>query len=182
MNFDMNVALELFGYVGTVMVVVSMLMTSITKLRIINMCGSVISTIYSIIVGAWPIVVMNTCIFAINMYHVISALKNKSELICVRVGASDGSLQHFISLYEDGIKEKFPEYSFNIDENSDIYIIYRQNLAISFFAGKREAESYNLNIGYSLPGYESVAQKCMLAHIKKCGATRIFENGVPVLE
>lgn len=70
MNTD--ILLEIFGYIGSFLVVISMMMRSLTKLRILNMCGSVISTTYSIIVGTWPIVAMNTAIFSINLYHIIT--------------------------------------------------------------------------------------------------------------
>ena len=70
--------LEIFGYTGTVLVVVSMMMKSLTKLRIVNMSGSVISAIYAGICGAWPIVVMNICLFAINGFHLIKAHKKQA--------------------------------------------------------------------------------------------------------
>jgi len=92
-----NIPLEIFGYIGTALVIISMLMTSLIKLRIINMCGSIISTTYSIIVGAWPIVVMNICILCINMYHTVKSLRRKKVLSDVIVSPKDKSLLHFIS-------------------------------------------------------------------------------------
>lgn len=79
MNID-NIMLEAFGYLGTILVVVSMMMSSVTKLRIVNMSGSVISAIYAAICGTWPIVVMNVCLFVINGAHLIrGAVAKKSE-------------------------------------------------------------------------------------------------------
>ncbi len=72
-----NIYLEIFGYIGTALVVISMMMTSITKLRIVNMSGSVISAIYAGICGTWPIVVMNVCLFAINGFHLIREARAK---------------------------------------------------------------------------------------------------------
>lgn len=66
-----SIYLEIFGYIGTALVVISMMMTSITKLRIVNMSGSVISAIYAGICGTWPIVVMNVSLFMINSFHLI---------------------------------------------------------------------------------------------------------------
>lgn len=71
--------LELFGYVGTALVVISMLMTSINKLRIINICGSIISCIYSVLVKAYPVAIMNLCLILINVFHLIrSYIKSKN--------------------------------------------------------------------------------------------------------
>ena len=46
----MDIYLEIVGYIGTILVVVSMMMSSLTKLRIVNICGSIISTVYAIII------------------------------------------------------------------------------------------------------------------------------------
>jgi len=75
----MEIFLEIFGYIGTALVILSMTMKSLTKLRIINISGSVISMIYAVIVGTWPIVVMNACLILINSYHLISSYKKKSS-------------------------------------------------------------------------------------------------------
>ena len=76
-----NIYLEIFGYIGTVLVVISMMMTSVTKLRIINMSGSVLSAIYAAICGTWPVVVMNVSLFLINGFHLVkdNLLKKKPE-------------------------------------------------------------------------------------------------------
>ena len=77
MNGD--IYLEIFGYIGTVLIIISMMMTSLTRLRIINMCGSVISTIYSIAHGAWAVAVMNICLFIINGVHLVRDVYNKRK-------------------------------------------------------------------------------------------------------
>ena len=76
---DYEIILEIFGYIGTVLVVFSMMMKSINKLRIINVCGSVISAIYSAIIGTWPIFLMNICLIAINLFHLIYDASNSKR-------------------------------------------------------------------------------------------------------
>ena len=73
----MNIYLEIFGYIGTALVILSMMMKSINKLRMINVMGATVSMIYSAIIDAWPIVVLNACLIAINMFHLTKALINK---------------------------------------------------------------------------------------------------------
>ena len=62
--------IELFGYLGSTLVVCSMLMASVVKLRVINMIGSVISGIYALIIGSFPLALMNFCLIIINFYIV----------------------------------------------------------------------------------------------------------------
>ena len=67
----MHILLEIFGYIGTALIILSMTMKSMNKLRILNLSGSIISVIYSFIIVAWPTVILNVCLAAINVYHLI---------------------------------------------------------------------------------------------------------------
>ena len=69
----MNVFLEIFGYIGTALIILSMTMKSMNKLRLPNISGSIISVIYSVIIGAWPTVILNVCLATINTYHLIKS-------------------------------------------------------------------------------------------------------------
>lgn len=69
----MNIYLEIFGYIGTALIIVSMMMKSINKLRIFNISGAIISIIYSALIGAWPVVVLNACLTVVNTYHLITS-------------------------------------------------------------------------------------------------------------
>ena len=51
---DTAMLIEIFGYIGSVLVVVSLLLSSIVKLRVVNTIGSIVSGIYALIVGALP--------------------------------------------------------------------------------------------------------------------------------
>ena len=75
-----DVALEIFGYIGTALVIVSMLMTSINKLRVINICGGFISLIYALLRNTMPVAVLNFILIAINIIQLIkNARKVKQE-------------------------------------------------------------------------------------------------------
>ena len=61
-----NIALELFGYFGTGLVLLSFLMRDIKWLRLINMSGGLISLIYAILTNTMPVVVLNAALIIIN--------------------------------------------------------------------------------------------------------------------
>lgn len=75
----MDIYLEIFGYIGTALVILSMLMTSMLKLRIINMCGGLISLIYAILRNTWPVAVMNFCLISINLFQTIREIRQKKR-------------------------------------------------------------------------------------------------------
>lgn len=69
----MNTAMiiEMVGYLGSVLVVISMLMTSVRRLRVVNSVGAGIFTIYALIIQSYPTALMNFCLVVINVYHLI---------------------------------------------------------------------------------------------------------------
>ncbi len=69
--------MEIFGYIGTALVILSMLMTSVVKLRVLNICGSLISMIYAIVGNAWPVVLLNASLMLINIFQLIRMGKAK---------------------------------------------------------------------------------------------------------
>lgn len=58
--------IELIGYAGTALVLLSMMMTSLTKLRWFNMAGAVLSMIYAWQTDAMPVFVLNLCLTGIH--------------------------------------------------------------------------------------------------------------------
>jgi len=61
--------IEWLGYLGSVFVAVSLMMTSIIKLRIINMLGAVCFAVYGFTIHAMPVAVINSALIVINLYY-----------------------------------------------------------------------------------------------------------------
>lgn len=74
-----NVALELFGYLGTALVLTSFIMRDIKWLRVVNMSGSLVSFIYAICVNTIPVVFLNGSLFIINGIQLIGIIKKEKE-------------------------------------------------------------------------------------------------------
>ena len=78
-----TILLEGLGYLGTILTLMSMMMTSVVKLRTWSAIGSFISMVYAIICGAWPVVFLNVGLIVINMYHLMRMRHNKIQFDCV---------------------------------------------------------------------------------------------------
>ena len=75
----MNVFYEIIGYTGTALILLSMMMTSVARLRILNISGSVFSMIYGALCGTWPVFFLNICMIIINLVQLIRLKKKKEE-------------------------------------------------------------------------------------------------------
>lgn len=61
--------IEWFGYFASVIVAISFLMKSINKLRLVNTLGAICFVIYSVVIKAWPVALINLFVICVNIYH-----------------------------------------------------------------------------------------------------------------
>ncbi len=174
MPFDFDFYLEIFGYIGTALVIVSMLMTSVVKLRIINICGSIISTIYAIFGGAWPIVLLNVSLTLINLFQLIRMSHKKLTFDRVITKPSDKSVEYFLSLYGDDIKHFFPEYTFPPEENAQVHLAFVGSEAVGIAIGRKTDETMHLSLDYATPKYRDLSVSTFLF-------AKLEEDGIKTL-
>lgn len=73
--------LELFGYAGSFVVLISLMMSSIVRLRWINLLGATMFTIYAAFIGAYPAIFMNFGIMIIDIYYLLKLYRKKEERV-----------------------------------------------------------------------------------------------------
>lgn len=145
--------LEIFGYIGSALVVVSMLMSSIVKLRVVNTIGSVISGIYAVICGAIPLALMNACLIVINAFNLYRLLKNKKVYDLVPSNASDSLVSYFLSTHEADILRYFPGYSPECALGSKAYVVCCEGNPAGLLLGEEKDGVFTALIDYSTPFY-----------------------------
>lgn len=75
----MNVYLDIFGYVGMALVLVSMMMTSLKWLRILNMSGAIICATYGILTNTWPTALLNIGLLIVQMVQLYRLHKQEKQ-------------------------------------------------------------------------------------------------------
>lgn len=68
---------EIFGYIGTVIVLYSFTIENIKRLRLVNGIGSMFWIAYGIGIMAWPTIIVNSCVL---MIHSIWFIKHRHEI------------------------------------------------------------------------------------------------------
>ena len=67
--------LEIFGWIGSALVVASLMVANTIKFRTYNLIGCVIATTYNWILGIWPYMAMNAAITIIDAYWLWKLIK-----------------------------------------------------------------------------------------------------------
>ena len=68
---------ELLGYVASAFIAISITMSSIVKLRIVNLIGAFLLGTYGVLIDSMPIVLLNYFIVLTNMYFLFRIFKKK---------------------------------------------------------------------------------------------------------
>jgi uncharacterized membrane protein len=72
-----DVWIEVFGWIGSGLLVVSLLQGKMLRLRVINTIASVMLVLYNVIVETWPMVGMNAAVIVINVWHIVRILRER---------------------------------------------------------------------------------------------------------
>ncbi len=165
--------LEIIGYIGSFLVVISMLMSSIVKLRVINTIGSVISGIYAVICGALPLALMNLCLIIINVVNLVKLLGKKMPYELVKSDTEDSLVRYFQNYYQDDIKTFFPAFA-GTEGNNAAFVTCCQGTPIGLLLGKRQGDTFDVAVDYTTPAYRDCSAGKYLHE-------KLPENGVHTL-
>ncbi len=145
--------IELFGYLGSLLVVVSMLMTSVVKLRIINMIGSIIFAIYALIIKSYPTALMNFFLVGINIYHLIHLQRTEANFVLTDDGAEMSYARFLLRHYLDDVRTFFPKADPEGAYDA-AYIVSDGTNPVGLLLGRRTSEGeLEIAVDYSTPAY-----------------------------
>ena len=186
---DTSMIIELVGYLGSVLVVVAMLMPSLVKLRVINTVGAAICLVYSFIIGAYSMVLMNACLITINVYNLIKLSRTEKHFDLVEGEKDDTFMSYILDYYDEDIKNYFPEFELEKFTFNMSYIICCDSVPAGFFLGtKNENGEVDVLLDYSTPAYRDCSvgtylhSKLPAKGVKKLIYRGSWEKTVPYLQ
>lgn len=145
--------IELFGYLGSTLVVVSMLMASVVKLRIVNTIGSVVSGTYALIIGSFPLALMNICLIVINVYNLVRLLRTDHQYDMIRAEQKDAFVQYFLQRNLEDIRRYFP--AFSLETHADaVFVVFCNGDPAGILLGSDNGNGVmDAALDYSVPAY-----------------------------
>ncbi len=104
--------LNLLGYVASFIILISLTMKSIVKLRWINAVGSLLFVVFAFLTNSTPTVVMNLGIIAIDLWFVLRITGSKKDYQLVKAERGSAYLEFFYQKYQKEICETFGDEVF----------------------------------------------------------------------
>lgn len=145
---------EWFGYSASVVVAVSLLMSSLVKLRWINLVGSSMFSAYGAIIGAYPVAVLNFAIACINVYYLVGFYRQKDQFKLVEVSPESSILAEFLSVHAEGIRVFFPSYPASLKNADRAFVAMRNGqLAGVILSSLEKPGTMRVWVDYVTPAY-----------------------------
>lgn len=167
MNIDI---IEWIGYGASFIVLISLIMSSIIKLRWINLIGSFTFSIYGILINSYPVAIMNFGIVIINIYYlfkIYSDKKNSDYFKIMEIKPDNNYFKYFTDYYADNIKI-FQDTDISL-ENKDLSFFVLRNLipAGLFLAREYDHNTLLIDLDFVIPEYRDFKVAEFLYSLKK---------------
>lgn len=143
---------ELVGYLASALVVASLAMTSVVRLRTISLAGSITFIVYGVLIGSVPIVLTNASIAVLNVWFLSRELSGRRDLGAVVVPADSPFLLDFLTHHAPDIANFQPDFS--LDDEFDVALVLtRDGLPAGVVLGNRHGDRLDIDLDYVLKAY-----------------------------
>lgn len=180
--------IEAIGYTGSALVLISFLMVSVVKLRIVNSIGSIIFTVYAFIIHSYPTAIMNLCLVLINIYHLVKMSNTKESTRSydlVSVSTVDSFFTYTIDKLKEDILKFFPNTSLDFSDADTAFIICHEGAPCGIYVGKRNPDENSVietRLDYVTPEYRDFSIGSFLfSQLQRQGIKAVTYSGPDTL-
>jgi len=146
---------ELVGYLGSLLIVISLTRTSLLHLRLVGLAGSGAFLVYSLLIKAYPIAVVNVVIIGVHLFFLRQLLSTKHEFFTsLELHRNSQYLRHFLDFYEADIEAYQPGFTFEPRDDQLRAFILRDTVPAGVFIGRACADdTIEIELDYVAPAY-----------------------------
>ena len=151
----METLYEWIGYIASFLILVSLIMTSVKRLRLINLAGALLFAIYGYLISAYPVMIMNAGIVVVNVYYLKQIFSAEDYFKTLNVEKEDDYVRALINFYKDNI-QKFMPVDASVLEESEFRILILRNMdpAGLFIAKPYDDTTLEITLDYALPQFQ----------------------------
>ena len=148
---------EIIGYIGSVLVALSLMMSNIWRLRWINLAGAAFFVVYGLAVRAYPVAAVNAFIVAIDAYYLglLAGKKDYFNLMPVP-SVNESLLSGFLDYHREDILRFFPGFTlYGLEAPKCIFILRNVN-PVGLFVYSTQDKAVRIHLDYVIPEYRDL--------------------------
>jgi hypothetical protein len=146
---------ELIGYLASILIVLSLLMASVLKLRVINLVGAVVFSAYGVLIGSLPIVLTNVAIVLIDVYYLAVMLRDRSRDVyfeVVEVDPTSPLVDRFVDHHRRDMELFQPDFEGLRDEHLG-WMVLRDAIPVGLVLATRDGALARIELDYVVPAH-----------------------------
>lgn len=146
--------LEMVGYFASLLVLISLLMTSVVKLRVINMIGSLIFAIYALCIVSYPTAIMNFCLVGVNIFYLVRMAKTEKYFTMLPSELDSPYFRYFLQFHQQDIGVYFPDFNLEDTQADVAFFVYCDTTAAGILIGRELGDgALEVALDYTTPQY-----------------------------
>ena len=148
--------IEILGYAASLLVAVSLMMSSLARLRALNLLGAALFAAYGWLVGAVPVLLVNGFIAVVNVVYLLRMQPGRSEAFeLLTIHRRDNRyLQRFLGFHADDIRRFCPDFDLAGVADPRFVFILRDMLPVGLVVCEPGAAGdLAVRLDYVIPSY-----------------------------
>ncbi len=145
-------AVELIGYLASALVVASLAMTSVVRLRIVSLVGSLVFVAYGLLLPSIPIILTNTAVAALNVWFLRKEFAPNRDLGAVPIAPDAPFLLDFLRSHEADIRSFHPDFTAPASDDFAL-LLTRDGLPAGALVGAPDGRTLRLRLDYVMHAY-----------------------------
>ncbi len=145
--------IEAVGYLGSALVVTSLLMTRILRLRVIGLMGATTFLIYGLLIDSVPIIITNIVIMIINVTFLWRATQVTEWFYLLEVRPESRYLEEFLRFHQEDILVYQPDWNGEVADSDLTVLVLRDMQPAMAIVGTVGKGAMELRLDYAIPRF-----------------------------
>ena len=158
------------------------MMSNIKTLRIINLIGALIFTVYGVIIQSYPVIALDSFIVITDIYYLFKMTSQKDYFNINDTLTPDVFfVSKFLEYYKEDIRNFFPTFEMSTINNPKIILISRNLNPVGMFIyeEKKEEKTIKIHLDYAIAKYRDLKNSSFVFSQK---SKELIENGFTTFE
>ena len=148
---------EIVGYLASALVVLALTMTSVVRLRMVSLCGSITFFVYGVLIDSVPILITNSAIAVINVWFLrkefASGGPHGRDLGASQIRPDSPFLADFVAFHLIDIHRFQPDFRLPTGTDLVTLVLNRDGLPAGLLIGRRSGSRLTVDLDYVLGPY-----------------------------
>lgn len=143
---------ELVGYLASFLIVASLAMKSVVRLRVVSLLGSIVFVIYGVLLDSIPLIITNVAAAGLNIWYLRQEFRPDRDIGAVPIEAEAPFLQDFLSSHREDIDRFHPGFS-GPNEGDFVRLLTREGLPAGAVIGRPDGATLHLTLDYVMAAF-----------------------------